>query len=55
MWSCNGSASPAVRPERRAFPIVTLRAATGERYVIVIEPEETASEPSVAPSRNAAP
>ena len=32
MWSCNGSASPAVRPERRVRPIVTLCAATDERY-----------------------
>jgi len=24
MWSCNGSASPAVCPERRVLPIVTM-------------------------------
>jgi len=24
MWNCNGSASPAVFPERRVLPIVTL-------------------------------
>ena len=53
MWSCNGSASPAVRTERRALPIVTLWAAAGERYVLVIQREETVSEPSVPPSRNA--
>ena len=33
MWSCNGSASPAVCPERRVFSIVTLWAAADERYV----------------------
>ena len=38
MWSCNGSASPAVLPERRVLPIVTLWAAAGERYVLMIEP-----------------
>jgi hypothetical protein len=27
MWSCNGSASPAVLPERRVLLIVTLLAA----------------------------
>jgi hypothetical protein len=31
MWNCNGSASPAVLPERRVLPIVTLSAAAGER------------------------
>ena len=31
MWSCNGSASPAVYPERRVLPIVTLWAAAYER------------------------
>ena len=31
MWSCNGSASPAVLPERRVHPIVTLWAAADER------------------------
>ena len=31
MWSCNGSASPAVFPERRVLPIVTLWTAAGER------------------------
>ena len=29
MWSCNGSASPAVCPERRVLLIVTLLAARG--------------------------
>jgi hypothetical protein len=38
MWSCNGSASPTVLPERRVLPIVTLWAAAGERYILVIEP-----------------
>lgn len=32
MWSCNGSASPAVLPERRVHPIVTLWAAADERF-----------------------
>lgn len=27
MWSCNGSASPVVCPERRVLPIVTMWAA----------------------------
>ena len=30
MWSCNGSASPVVCPERRVLPIVTLWAAADE-------------------------
>jgi len=30
MWSCNGSASPAVFPERRVLPILTLWAAADE-------------------------
>jgi len=31
VWSCNGSASPAVFPERRVLPIVTPWAAADER------------------------
>ncbi len=33
MWSCNGSASPAVLPERRVLPIVTLWTGADERYL----------------------
>jgi hypothetical protein len=32
MWSCNGSASLAVCPERRVLPIVTLRPAADEVF-----------------------
>jgi len=34
MWSCNGSASPAVLPQRRVLPIVTLWAAAGATSLV---------------------
>jgi hypothetical protein len=37
MWSCNGSASPAVFPEARVLLTVTLWAAANERYVLDCE------------------